>query len=542
MSIIPVLEPSKEGKATYLVASTLIILASTAFFAWLLNLLLGYDFSLAPTVTDSITTYPIVQILPYVLPFAGLGAILLWGIEPEKRIVERMLMKKLLARESWGRTKLYMAVFFMYIRPWETSPIIEPSLDDALNGEYRRITKGPEFKEHISRYHNVFWAVFLTTISFFDMGLVFPVMWYLWPLGFPIGLGVSIPLWKQNHAVVERIADFALTRWVYETTSNDIKRRVLDAFQRKPPHVEYIESARGVCEPIINLVVQKDWAGFDRNSKNVEGLIPTPIPELLSWDMMSHYLNLLYWCAIPERRVTTTADRFLTNASSMIPDALSYYSSRSPSLTQEELIISEALKHMALKASNVESLLSLDESFFEGFSKLAIDGGLRDEAYLHLSSLPFLVRNRPIKRHLSLSKGPLVASSLFAACDDGIFDYVRILKLSFAWGVGISVFKEMIGKASMKAILENDIGYPPRQLREVSVVLYQRVREFGKFLDLNRVGINFQRLKEVYGKDEVVELIRSIVGPLPSVTDQKPRDIAELFSKLYDQWDSEDSV
>ena len=82
MSITPMLVESKDSRAIYLTASIIIAIAVTALLAMV------YGVSLFPTFDDGLVQVPFVGVLAVLVPVISFQAILLWGVRPERHVVE----------------------------------------------------------------------------------------------------------------------------------------------------------------------------------------------------------------------------------------------------------------------------------------------------------------------------------------------------------------------------------------------------------------------------------------------------------------------
>jgi len=524
---------SKDSRAIYLTASIIIAIAVTALLAMV------YGVSLFPTFDDGLVQVPFVGVLAVLVPVISFQAILLWGVRPERHVVEGWALRKLQSDRTSAKYLANMAVFVLYIRPWESSSKLELPLKETLTNEYRRTMREPRFDEIIAEFRNVFWILLLTPLSFFDMSVYLPGVSFeqsfgLLLLGTAAGIILSFPFVSRNKNALKRVADYTFSRWVQETIATDMKRRTTDPFQLNSARTPVHAGILGISTAVVDLAARGDWAGFDRNSDNVEGQIPIPVPRRLSWSLLQDFLQLVHW-SIDQAGgdKATRADISLRNAHLQISDALGIYrTTYTSSLLPDEITLASTVDKVLSRIRDLQTVLSLDAGFYESFDFEAMTR-MDDSTHYMLGLIPFALKKKQVPPSIpSLPNKDKTAWMLVSAAEQGLLDMIIVLKTVAIWKVHPTVVAKAMRGQAAKALLEVDVGYDLDQLSSIESDLRDWVDEHPESFEPELVYRRFKAMVEKYGAAPVVHFAGNVTSRHVQLVSSIPGNVFEAISKF----------
>ncbi|MFW9888916.1 MAG: hypothetical protein ACFFER_12080 [Candidatus Thorarchaeota archaeon] len=446
MSVIQILDSSKSNRAIYLVASA--VLCAAAFTS------LGISIELS---LDSLTLYTI--------SVSGL-ALVLWSSKMDIFIVERIGLWRLWNSPDTREIQLDMASILLFVRPWEESLQEATTIEGTLSDEYKRIVRSQEFSEQVSTFHQIFWIILLATPSFYLAWSFLPEAGLLWiPVAFGLTSVVVAFLWLRNLSILPRIRAYTLTIWLHEVISSGLQRREVMRPAYPSDNKEVLETISAMTREAMDLVLRKDWPGFERNSKNIQLLVGSAIPASRSITDLENYFRLFEWVISNNKapwNVNIQLDRALRNASIQVSDSMSVYHAFSAAeLPGNEPKIVDLLAGIAAQITDLNSFIEPPLDLLALFDSESVQL-LSDKSYLTLVYLPFTVQNfeKPslsFRIHEKKEWIIYLSQSLIEAAEYDHFEMKDTLALILSWGVNFFLIEDYMGAEAGKVLWEMDL-------------------------------------------------------------------------------------
>lgn len=452
------MDSSKKGRAIYLVASGLIVVGA------------------AIAILQSIGQLSILTIESsmYLAPLIGLLSLSFLIRQPDRSVVEGEIIKYIyMIEDKVNEIKVQMASILLYISPWESSSVLASKIERMFLDEIDRTLRSKEMKEQIDNYKQAFWLVLLTPFSFLSIVIILPIYWWvLGVLGFSIGLSLAFLLLNEEGNTLTRIVDYSFARWAFETISFDLNRRKAGV-RMDSEHKERLEASLELAKPVIELAVRGDWKGFDQNSGNLEHLVGLPGYDELNWNRVERYLIFLKSCT--SNIHASHVDISLNNGKTQINSAVSILEECGEHTFNEE---EESVKRMLLlltdSTKDRETYLTIDEKFYEKLEKEALEN-LSDGSITILGGMLFWLNKIGVPGNRDIKGVDSLSWLLVNAAEREFLNLNRVLSLVAKWETEPTTIFKAFGPASIKLLLENDVGFSITQLSTIAKALGTRI-------------------------------------------------------------------
>jgi hypothetical protein len=216
----------------------------------------------------------------------------------------------------------------------------------------------------------------------------------------------------------------------------------------------------------MDLVLRKDWAGFERNSKNIELLVGSAIPAFRGSPDLEKYFRLFEWVISNNKapwNVNIQLDRALRNASIQVSDLLAVYLEFTPyELPNNELKIVNLLDGIATQIGDLESFIDTPLDLYALFNSESVQL-LSHQSYQTLLYLPFIVQNFE-KPNIDVDLQDrnewifYLSQSLVEAAEYGHVDMKETLILVSSWEVSFFHIADYLGPNAGKLLWETDLN------------------------------------------------------------------------------------
>ncbi len=522
MSIIQVMDSSKSGRAIYVAASSLIVVA----LALLVLQVQGTAIQL--TLENTLA----------LIPFVGGLSLLLLSANLERTVVEWFSLRRISGKKEKEEVKLRMAEALLYVAPWESSPKDAYSIEESVDFDLKRMLRSPQFRDQISELQQVFWILFLLPFTLIDVVLLFSFDWIL--LGVTAGLGLiaaSLIQWR-NREILNRIISYAYASWFLEGTSDDLETRRA-SYRMKSRQEEKLKASLELTKPVIDLATKGDWEGFDRKSRNLDNLVGLPGYDTLKWSLVEDYLVFLDWCGSHiHGNHASHVDVFLKNASIQIHSAISVLKNcRETPFDEEEVNVARMLHTLLEDAKDRETYLSFNIGCYESLDKESLRN-LKDGHLEILGKIPFRLKEAELSGLNPEIKG-LDRLSWFVAraAELELLDIARSLSLVGFWGTHLTTIMSAAGPRIAKAFLEDDVGFPLEQLQSVALPIREWIKQDDR-TDPYKVIKRFEELKKEYPRNAVRKYAIAVQWDTIRSPDKDLHNAIEAITRFIDRFDA----
>jgi hypothetical protein len=521
MSIIQVMDSSRSGRAIYVVASSLIVVAIVT----IILRIQGVEIVL--TVDNAIVLVPLI---------GGLSLLLL-SVKLEMIVVEWISLYRIKGKEEKSEIKLQMAASLFYIAPWESSPKEAYTIEKSLNLDLRRMLRSPQFSEQISELQQVFWIFFLLPFTLIDIILIYSIDWLIIGAVLVLGFLSTILILWRNREVLNRILAYAYANWFLEGTSTDLERRKAGV-RMDQIHKDRLNASLELTKPVIDLAVKGDWEGFDRKSRNLDDLVGIPGYDSLQWGMVERYILFLDWCAKTLHGIHAShIDIFLKNGVTQVTSAISVLKeSRANQFIAEDQMVAEMLQTITKLSKDKATYLNFDVGFYEQLEKESLEhltSGYLDK----LGEIPYRLKQKgppPVKSDI---QGIDRLSWLIAsAAELELLDIQRSLSLVASWETHPTTILSATGPLVVKTLLENDVGFSIDQLQSIAPSIGERMKQDDR-TDPKKVLKHFKELKKNHPRSVVKQYAIAIQWDTIRSPTEEPHNGIEAITKFIDDFD-----